>query len=478
MTLPTYRNPRSGITKTCTFSLITIFIIASFNATATGSKDTIKNTNSDTIDLRKNKDDFDIVNKSGLSVTVIPDKANVQNSFYQPVNFQSSHFKGVQIQECDFKENVNFSGGTFSGNMDMSSSIFEKTVDFSKGTFNGNANFYFSTFGEFADFWHIRPNDTTTFNFYYAHLPDLIDFSGIGKLHGEVDFTVGYLANDSLYRKHRWHYINLFQTDPSFVRIDYAHFRLCFFNNNEPDESLLLYLTQGKSKIVNRGDGIWVNNNRYPLTDNVLLFKALLDDCVFKGYLNQLFPTAAVEDDVIKIFVHHWLQNANFPERLTREQTISIYERVLKSFDAKGQKESYESLDIQYRNFKNGNWIVPYIWYRYGYSKWLIFLWTLGFLVLFTVITYFTYPVLNKSVDEGGVYYIDNINDNGGRKKVNDGQNSNLWKAFFYTATIFFLFSLKVENINFRKPGVIYILVVYFTGLLCLGYLANFILQK
>ena len=56
---------------------------------------------------------------------------------------------------------------------------------------------------------------------------------------------------------------------------------------------------------------------------------------------------------------------------------------------------------------------------------------------------------------------------------------SRLWYSFVYTAVIFFSLSLKISNVNFRnKGGTMYIMFVYTLGLICLAYMANFVLQK
>jgi hypothetical protein len=54
-----------------------------------------------------------------------------------------------------------------------------------------------------------------------------------------------------------------------------------------------------------------------------------------------------------------------------------------------------------------------------------------------------------------------------------------LWYSFIYTANIFFPVFLKVENLKYKnKLATLYVMVVYAAGLICIGYIANFVIQK
>ena len=84
---------------------------------------------------------------------------------------------------------------------------------------------------------------------------------------------------------------------------------------------------------------------------------------------------------------------------------------------------------------------------------------------------------LNGRNKTDGVYHIDKIQaDKKGKTFLSLFRR--LWYSLMYTSVIFFLLTLKPENLNFKKGLVAYILVVYSIGLLCLGYMANFVLQK
>jgi hypothetical protein len=60
-----------------------------------------------------------------------------------------------------------------------------------------------------------------------------------------------------------------------------------------------------------------------------------------------------------------------------------------------------------------------------------------------------------------------------------DDFGNRIWYSLMFTSTVFFLLTLKIENIYFKeKRGTFYLFIVYTSGLLCLAYIANFVLQK
>jgi Pentapeptide repeats (9 copies) len=172
-------------------------------------------------------------------------------------------------------------------------------------------------------------------------------------------------------------------------------------------------------------------------------------------------------------FKLYWYNYAHAP--LTTEDRETVYELLLKNFKDRGQEESYKALDVEYIDFKyrNNNLSIfstlSYLWWYYGYHKELIFLWTAVFIIIFSFITYPLLDYLNTKV-----YTVENIPEVKSRKLL-----SRLWYSFIYSSTIFFRLTLKIEKIKFsEKRGTIYIIVMYTTGIICLAYLANFVLQK
>jgi hypothetical protein len=154
-----------------------------------------------------------------------------------------------------------------------------------------------------------------------------------------------------------------------------------------------------------------------------------------------------------------------------------VYEGILNNFKTRGQFESYKSLDIEYREFKfRQNWYtyplswINRAWWNYGYTKSLVFLWTFIFLLLFTPITYRKLDLLNQSV-----YEMQRIPGKVDMKRKID----KWWYSFIYTASIFFRLTLNLENLKYSdKRWTAYVILVYTLGIVCLAYMANFVLQK
>jgi len=415
-----------------------------------------------------------IVDFSGSRFKSIADFSNAK--FQNTASFIRSRFyKEESFIKSQFKKEVDFSHSKFLNDANFSSSQFQNFTDFSYVSFQEKVNFDSTSFRKEVNFSDLFISDSTFFDFSSSKLPDLINFSNNRIIHNDIDFTTANFGQSKLYTisGRKWHYINLYNSDIAKIKIDYQHFRLCFYSLNgiqEDDNSNLAI------EVSPFQDFFVYDKKRYSFTDTSLV-QQLLEIRNFQDYLKQIFPSGKMTDTVVRSFLLFCIENRKFPNALSNDEIISTYERVLKRFDANGQKLSYEALDVEYKDFKNGRFIFPHIWYCYGYHKEWIFEWTVGFLLFFTIITYFFIDRLNGTRNQNGVYFIVK-SPPAIQSKIFSSKLSRLWYSFIYTSTIFFLFSLKIENINFKKTGVLYVMLVYFVGLICLGYIANFVLQK
>lgn len=163
------------------------------------------------------------------------------------------------------------------------------------------------------------------------------------------------------------------------------------------------------------------------------------------------------------------------------DEMCSIYESLLNSFKTKGQMQSYRLLDTEYRSYRWQDSTTPWMsfvernWWDYGYNKALIFRWTLIFLLLFTFGTFFR---LSKLLATYPVSSIPEQQDNAFALSVSE-MARRYWYSLVFTSTLFFGLTLKFENINFtKKSATVYIVLVYVIGIVCLAYMANYIIQK
>jgi len=167
---------------------------------------------------------------------------------------------------------------------------------------------------------------------------------------------------------------------------------------------------------------------------------------------------------------------------ISPDEKASIYESLLNNFKTNGQTESFQLLDIEYQEFKWKHsrasfltWLPKY-WWNFGYDKEYVFLWTFVFLFIFTFFTYFFIYDLNTKV-----YPVDKIPayTYWEPKLTVKRFWQRLWFSLMYTSVIFFKLSLDIKKLEFKKiGGTFYIIIVYTFGLLCLAYMANFVLQK
>ncbi len=354
-------------------------------------------------------------------------------TFKKDVSFYKATFLNYNsFGHANFSKSADFTYANFDSTAYFAKTTFSKIADFENARFNSNADFHGATFSKYvnfsgavfykiADFESLLLTDSSYFNMDGAILPDVINLSHNLKIPNEIDLSVANFEDNSNYgspgkKSDTKHKIFLYKTDISKIHFDYIHFKLIF---NE--------------------DAAHYNINSLP----------------FNNGEEYLFFNKVMPDD----------------------EKETIYEGALKNFKDRGQNESYKALDIEYQGFR---WRAKSIiirwfgfldkwWWNYGYDKEWIFLWVIGLLIFFTFITLFNYRKLVL------VYSFDNLDLLPNWK----GRGQRLWAAFFYTCTIFFPLSLKLKNIKkIRSAWLVYIAIVYLSGLLCVGYMANFVLAK
>lgn len=153
-----------------------------------------------------------------------------------------------------------------------------------------------------------------------------------------------------------------------------------------------------------------------------------------------------------------------------RETIRGIYEQLLVKFQNEKKLESYERVDKEYFRFRH-SWLInaiSYCWWDYGYNKWLIILWTVFFVFIFSALNYRfwdrcveTYPI--KKVSEISSTHA------GVQKFI---------KILVYTSFIFFSIKIEFEKLSFKKTGwLAYFFLQYLLGLICLFFIANAILK-
>lgn len=176
------------------------------------------------------------------------------------------------------------------------------------------------------------------------------------------------------------------------------------------------------------------------------------------------------------------------------EDKTRIYEFLLRIQKENGYMSSFEKLDKEYKSFmltSKGLYLqdwISRIWWDYGYKKSLIFRNTFIIFLIFYTINLFQFRKLNNEV-----YNIEKLNYFNrffSNKNIYGNYITSLIgylePAFFYTFFIFFGFKLSIDNFKFNPPNkvslhsfrIIYIFFQYIIGIVCLAYLANFVITR
>lgn len=419
--------------STADFSADTFHSTANFSETAFGSAEVFGNST-----LRFS---------SGLSTGDIGSRAN----FTEATFGSTADFLGAL-----FGSRADFLSATFRSTANFSGAAFASTADFLGATFDSTAVFRADTFYSTADFGEATLRADAYFGL--AHFFKGVDFTD-SRFYGSVDFSDATFNTDISFN-HATFY------EGSRVNFSGAHFyaKSDFADLVLPKELDFRDITDITHEID--------FTNAFPPFDGGKCRIALEGSDVSKIKLNM------------KIFELDFF-NPNTPT----DQISQVYEKLLKKLKDDGFMESYQILDIDYRQFKYKHkrwyefgWLVNEIqhrWWKYGYNGERVYFWSIGFWLGFSLINLIFYPKLSENIYE--IPFLGKLRDNvvRGRKK---------WRLYFlqvaaYTAIIFF--GLKMDLEKFKDGAVkshpwlfTYLMTIYTIGIVCLGFIVNQIFKS
>ena len=326
---------------------------------------------------------------------------------------------------------VELTKDTFDGRLDIRKARFKDDVSFDSVLFSKNTDFTYSFFEQDARFEYCRFLDSVHFCMVYFL--------------GDADFS-----------------------NAIFGRI--AYFSGLFYG---PQTSLSFTLATLPDTL--------------DLSENIVIPQLIeLTDAQFtEGKIHYIFLNRT-NISMIHFDYRHFRLLFFDPQKrnmISEEERRSIYEQVLQNFKARGQQDSYQAVDIEYHHFLAKNPLerivdkIQQLWWNYGYWKWLVIVWAVGFIILFSTFNYFRLNDLNKNV-----YPIEGIPlfpTLGVLPFSWRRARNRYWFSMVYTSTIFFRLTLEVKGIQFKRVfAAFYIFIIYLLGILCLAYMANFVLQK
>lgn len=208
-----------------------------------------------------------------------------------------------------------------------------------------------------------------------------------------------------------------------------------------------------------------------------------------------------------------------------------LYRILLKKFHETGDTKSYEKLDMEFQRFKllelspsTYNKIVFYsnkYWWAFGYKKELIFLWMTFFLIVFSLINVNKLGKLNNNaykmdklydqIIENDQLFIAGLERESEKVLQREPVNGNLWQkldiiksnlvksiqakkhlfvlktkylsikflhSLIYTGLLFLGLRMDASKFTYKNFGLTFwILFIYAVGIICLGFVANIILN-
>lgn len=168
------------------------------------------------------------------------------------------------------------------------------------------------------------------------------------------------------------------------------------------------------------------------------------------------------------------------------EQKSMLYQQLLKQLETAGLSEKFEGYDKEFKELKllhnNSyfiNWISKY-WWDYGYDKGKVFMNSIIIFIIFLGLNLSLFPILitvyyPKKLQEHRAKYIE---IHSGNNKVRSTL-SHLFNVFLYTSYLFWGLKLDLQEIEIRFSAAIFIIISqYIAGIVCIAYIANFIITK
>ncbi len=365
----------------------------------------------------------------------------------------------VTFKLSKFKQKVDLTDTEFDASSDFMRASFDKDVTFRKVKFHSESGFRFARFKSATEFGE-------------ASFAGNANFMG-AKFESNADFTSARFVLRALFNEVR------FKSDALFNKVDFSGD--LSFNNAE-------FGTLADFRGASFGAGVDFN-------DALLPDRLNLSDVKFVAY--ELDLSSAKRNsgfcfvnllgaDISRVRLRYNIFRLWFPDSVCGssgnwkgvkfEDKCNVYEQLLKNFETNGYTDSHEKLDIEYHQMRyaeKGQWywnLIQKYWWNYGYSKWYIFLWIGGLMTLFTLLNIGLYPHLSSNVYR--IRSLSELQMPGGRWRII------VQPLYALTYTGFIFFGVKIDPDGIKKVDgwLYYIFFIYIVGLVCLGYLANYII--
>jgi hypothetical protein len=245
----------------------------------------------------------------------------------------------------------------------------------------------------------------------------------------------------------------------------------------------------------------------YYLSDLLLPKALVLDYNEFKGnsfidinhlVVGQLAPRCGLiildsTGDAIPLRLKYEYFHLEFPHSTQISTKEFLYRNFLEEQKITGTEEGLEKLTKEYKSFENrkGETFLGKLqdtieqgWWDYGYDKFKVISNSLRIFLLFILVNILIYPSLIKVYCPPKFDTLERTfrRKYGEAKTFRSGLRTRVLKIpsiVLYTGFIFWGLKLDLKEINLIKPVYLCILIIEYTvGIICLAYIANFILSR
>jgi hypothetical protein len=162
-----------------------------------------------------------------------------------------------------------------------------------------------------------------------------------------------------------------------------------------------------------------------------------------------------------------------FDSSHSKDVVTNSYKSLLEKFQHEGKERSYMYVDLQYRKqSQNKIWhFLNCIWWYHGYMPGLVFVWTVGLLLLFSFFNFRYWTQIHDAYPIVEGQKADSFNRKNKKGKF-------CLTVLLYTILIFFSLRVNFDKLRFKRLGFVYIVLgQYIVGLWCLLFIVRFIFK-
>jgi len=401
-------------------------------------------------------------------------KDTVANYMFQEfsdrVDYIGSQFRSdVSFRQCHFFSTVSFQHVYFHTKASFSESTFESASIFAEARSNGVLSFSQCVFKDSCLFWWAHFENS--YPWVYSANFDNVRFEELADFYAATFDNSAYFGDANFYDRADFSYAT-FDKRLDFRRAQFYESAL-FVGMTLPD-------TLDLRAVRVYGAPLDFRSCTKPLSGSKCQV-ALQGSDVAKILINSENFELLFHDKRVGAF-----RGQSDTVDTTFEERLSIFNSILSQYKRDGLEKSHKILDLEKRafvyptlsSFDKFTDRVDSIWWNYGYDRWLIFLWTIGLLLMCFVVNLFFYGKLSEELYEMKFLTNSRYKHYGFRTK-----------AFFYplntaiyTITIFFglrfdMSKLYAGSATTHPRLLLLLLFDYVVGLVCVGFLVNYVLS-